>query len=788
MKPANLRRGILALTLALILVAGCAAPAATPTSQAVSPISTFDFSVPAGSTPAIDGTLAPGEWDAARVETFSDGSQLFLLYAEGSLYVGVRGVTPEMIAGNIFLERGGEVAVLHASAALGTAIYKQAGETWQRTQDFSWRCRATDDGPTAVAESAEFFDAEHWLAANARRGTPNELEFRIETDEAVLRLAANIVRSSDPQAKPFWPATLDDDTTLPTPGGYPDAMHFETGEWAAIGLPPVDRVERAALAYNDLMDGFQANSPVDHDALAPSAEAAPPLHTFEGWLELLGEENAGGLRVLYGDSDLDPQAAHLPPFDFAFVQSGSYLIPVQRGLIIADHPDWNLMLEPGRVWSEAGDGGLSRASFPFALVWKGSNAVFNGVMTFLFDDEHISHVWYQVTQETTASLKAELWGLVEAAYRREPVPGAEQVRSDFEHELAARFPTRPIEQLAVDYPGVDLTAFGRGVTPDAVTWYGFVVDGVNYVGGCMTRYGPYPYCEAMRAASYSTAKSSFVAVALMRLEQLYGPGVPDLLIKDYVPEAAESPGDWSAVTFDNTLDMATGNFRSAGNMVDEEHFDSDPFWTHEYYADLIAAAFNWPHGAPPGTQWVYRTSDTFILTRALGSYLETKAGADADIFDFVVDEVYRPLDINPGTLSALRTKDGGWHGQPYGGLGMWWIPDDLAKLSTFLNVDDGAVGGEQLLDPGLLAAALQRDPDDRGLAIDARSRYNDAFWATVYRDEFGCEVWVPHMLGYSGIVVALFPNGTAYYYASDGREFTWDAALAAADRISPLCP
>jgi hypothetical protein len=44
------------------------------------------------------------------------------------------------------------------------------------------------------------------------------------------------------------------------------------------------------------------------------------------------------------------------------------------------------------------------------------------------------------------------------------------------------------------------------------------------------------------------------------------------------------------------------------------------------------------------------------------------------------------------------------------------------------------------------------------------------------------------MLGYSGIVVALFPNGTAYYYASDNREFTWNAALREADKIIPLCP
>ena len=79
-----------------------------------------------------------------------------------------------------------------------------------------------------------------------------------------------------------------------------------------------------------------------------------------------------------------------------------------------------------------------------------------------------------------------------------------------------------------------------------------------------TRFGQYAYCEWMRATSYSTAKSAFASVALMRLAQKYGPETCSLLIKDYVTEVAGSPGDWSKVTFDHTLDMATGNYRSSG--------------------------------------------------------------------------------------------------------------------------------------------------------------------------------------------------------------------------------
>jgi hypothetical protein len=43
------------------------------------------------------------------------------------------------------------------------------------------------------------------------------------------------------------------------------------------------------------------------------------------------------------------------------------------------------------------------------------------------------------------------------------------------------------------------------------------------------------------------------------------------------------------------------------------------------------------------------------------------------------------------------------------------------------------------------------------------------------------------MYGYSGIVVSLIPNGTAYYYASDNREFTTTAAIQESSKILPLC-
>ena len=546
--------------------------------------------------------------------------------------------------------------------------------------------------------------------------------------------------------------------------------------------------ERELLRYEQLFGDFDPASPIAEEALLPVRNAQDALHKFEGRLILHGEEQAGSIEVLQGSPDLAALFSRLPHFDFEFVQEAGYLVPVQRGLIIAENSDWNIILEPGRVWSEAGDRGFSRASFPFALIPKGSNATFVGTMSFLFNEESVSKVWYQVTQEASFSTRLNMWGLVEAEMQGYTVEDSESIREAFALERQQRFPTKPIEELANDYPEVDSSHFGVGLSAASRNWMGVVADGVNYVSECHTRFGLYPYCESMRSPSYSTAKSFFIGIAMMRMAQKYGPEVLDLLVRDYLPETAESPGDWSAVTFEDVWDMATGNFESAGDMVDEEQFDTDPFWGEDYYAGKIAAALNWPNGAEPGTVWVYRTMDTFILSAALSNFLKTQEGPSADLYEFVVEEVYKPIGMSPGSLTVLRTRDNDWMGLPLGGLGQWWIADDFAKIASLLQ-NEGRHEDEQILHAETLQASLFRDPENMGLVMRGNQRYNNSFWGSPYGGSaYGCEFWTAQALGISGIVVSLMPNGVTYYYASDDQQFTWDVAVRAADRISAFCP
>jgi hypothetical protein len=323
-----------------------------------------------------------------------------------------------------------------------------------------------------------------------------------------------------------------------------------------------------------------------------------------------------------------------------------------------------------------------------------------------------------------------------------------------------------------------------------MTTYGLVFNGVNYVSGCATRYGQYAYCGVMRVPSYSTAKSAMASMSLMRLGQKYGTGVYDLLIRDYVPEYTASIGDWTNVTFNNAIDMATGNYRLAGYEADEAGSYMETFFLAEPYSNKIAAAFNFPYKVPPGTYWNYHSSDTFLVGRAMQNYLNAQGGGN-DIFNMLRDEVFVPLKLSAGTMTSLRT-DNSAGGQAFAGYGLFWTQDDIAKVALFLNNQNGVIDGIQVLQPDMLADSMQNDASDRGLDTTGTPvfKYNNGFWAKEFTpaEGYACSFHAPFMSGYGGITVVMMPNGATYYYFSDNEEYSWSSSVSEANKLAPQCP
>lgn len=554
-------------------------------------------------------------------------------------------------------------------------------------------------------------------------------------------------------------------------------------------------VSRTLLTYANLTSG-SSTAPVDDSAFALPANAAMPLHTFEGSLTLNNEATSGGFSEVRDDyaytGNQDNPRKHLPEFSFEFVQNGSHLIPVAQGLSITGHQYWNYIIGPGRAWSETTDNGWSRASFPFALVQRNSNCTHNGVMTFLFNASSVSNVRYQITQETCVYYKINMWGQLSASYSPYVVANAATYKADHATEVGNRLPTKPIADLAVDYPasGVNTSVFGSGVTAAHMTTYGLVFNGVNYISGCGTRYGQYAYCGVMRVPSYSTAKSAMASMSLMRLGQKYGTGVYNLIISNYVPEASSAPGVWTNVTFNHTIDMATGNYRLAGYESDEAGSYMETFFLAEPYSSKITAAFNFPNKTTPGSLWVYHSSDTFIVGRAMQNYLNAQGGG-SDIFNMLRDEVFVPLKLSAGTMTSLRT-DNSATGQAFAGYGLFWTQDDIAKVALLLNNQNGVINGTQILQPDMLADSMQDDPSDRGMNTTGSPvfKYNNGFWAKEFTsaDGYTCSFYTPFMSGYGGITVVMMPNGATYYYFSDNEEYSWSSSVNEANKLAPHCP
>jgi len=573
------------------------------------------------------------------------------------------------------------------------------------------------------------------------------------------------------------------------------------------------KVARTLLTYRELFSSAKPASPINDVAFALPANAAPPAHSFEGRLELSSSERNGMFQKLRDDfkylgTKTDVDWNLLPKFNFEFVQNGSHLIPVRQGLVITGHPAWNYIVGPGRVWQEDGDQGYSRASFPFTLVERNQNCTHNGVMTFLFMEgtkRNISDVRYQITQETCLYFKFNMWGQLSATYKPYLVKDSGQVKNAHAAEVSNRLPTKPFAELATDFPTshMDPVAFIKAFhAPEHITLYGLLVNGVNYTSRCQTRFGEYPFCENMRLPSYSTAKSAFAGVVMMRLGALYGPSVYQELIRDYLPEHVNG-GDWSRVTFANVLDMATGNYVSAAYLADENSQNEDAYIVPEEYGKKINAAFSFfPHKADPGTTWVYQSHATFIVTQAMNAYLQRKRGPTADIFELLRDDVLKPIKFNQGSLTSLRTdntdKITAKSGKAFGSHGLFYISDDVGKLAKFLNNDGGKIGDVQVLDPARLRDSLFRNPERLGLAVPDPTgtpgiqRYQNGFWGTrmtraAFPGAFGCEFWVSRMGGYGGISIVLMPNGVSYYVFSDNDEFHWYDAVRETNKLVPFC-
>jgi hypothetical protein len=192
--------------------------------------------VPLAKAPVVDGTIAPGEWDRARVEKLAGGGEVLLQHDGEYLYVAVR-VKGNGI-GSLCVPHGAKgVAVLHASAAIDAAWYEVNGTDWRPTKPFDFKVRDTGASPEAMKQRAAFLAEQGWFANTSQRGS-SEREFQIAWklgDARGLPLAVTYLTFPDEKLS-VWPAGLDDASANPTlvAGYLPEPARFDLSKWALV--------------------------------------------------------------------------------------------------------------------------------------------------------------------------------------------------------------------------------------------------------------------------------------------------------------------------------------------------------------------------------------------------------------------------------------------------------------------------------------------------------------------------------------------------------------------------
>lgn len=548
---------------------------------------------------------------------------------------------------------------------------------------------------------------------------------------------------------------------------------------SVVGVRNMDALS-ADLSQDVLWHGQTLTEPVSMQAFAPPDDMTVPMTSYSGTLRFEGIQAAGFelLRDSFNYSQTADTLDKLPAFNVTLVQDGTDLIPTLRGPQANDHPDWEWIIEPGQIWQR--EDGHVRASLPFALQERNANCVHNGLMAFeIAPHGDTSALIYQIGSETCAYMQFNLWGSAPIVFEVEPVDVAETVIRDYRLEVAHRLPTRPLSDLSFR----DQLGHSDEVAPEAMTVLGYIKDGTHYVGPCHTRLGDYPYCDVLDLPSYSWAKSLVAGLASMRLEKVF-PGSMNSLITDYVPAC----DDWDGVTFQHALDMATGRYDSDVYDEDEASEETRQFFLTDRHDRKIDIACNYDRRSAPGKTFVYHTTDTYILGTAITAFLREQTGRnEADIFDDLIDPLWASLGLSPVARQTRRTYDD--EAQVFAGWGLTLHRGDIATIARFLH-EDGIIEGEPMLDPAMLADALQQRADPVGLrAIIDSQRYKNGFWAWNAGANVGCDddLFVPAMSGYGGLTLALMPNGQTYYYISDGYAFAWARAANASHNDTPFC-
>jgi hypothetical protein len=179
--------------------------------------------------------LLPQTPGSGTVDTAMEGGGNVVIRRDGDvLQVTVTG--PRAGLASLCVGDASRVRILHASAAVGEALYESTDNGWTLSRGFDWKLRdAARTGAPGVEQREAFFDAAGWTANPSRSGAPRR-DFRIRLSGDIRYVGVTFYATEAPDALSYWPASMNDDCrqVKVAQGFLPDTLRFTPSAWYQV--------------------------------------------------------------------------------------------------------------------------------------------------------------------------------------------------------------------------------------------------------------------------------------------------------------------------------------------------------------------------------------------------------------------------------------------------------------------------------------------------------------------------------------------------------------------------
>ncbi len=266
------------------------------------------------------------------------------------------------------------------------------------------------------------------------------------------------------------------------------------------------RIREAELFAPAWSGGVTANT-----AFTPGLDAVTEHAPFLGTLRLSETEMTTEPAVLAPRSVLGRDPKLFPGVAISFFTDKGDLVPFTQDVIRYGSNNrgrsyWDIIVQPGRVWSQPDDSGWSRAGFPFALVNSIEGETHNGLATFLYKDDRVSNLRFQIVQQTAPFyIKNDFVaaGLVPATLAPVATDQLSSLKRGYEVERTDAVPIASWDDLAAKVGDAKLANFDGTMRASDIVLSGLDYQGTFYLKGCQSAGGQLQWCDRARFGVWS---------------------------------------------------------------------------------------------------------------------------------------------------------------------------------------------------------------------------------------------------------------------------------------------